>query len=209
LRLAISAGEKSRVPLGTDGLMDAIACKATKSRGIAVKWVNLTMPLFIQTPRFVIRDFKPEEQDLFVDIFEDERVIVHLPKRGRKELIDLFQWALKEYASGSPLSRWGIFNNGDGDFIGFCLLRLYDNQPGRVELGYALHQKYWGKGIASDMAKIMVAQGFMHTDATELVAVTTLGNIGSQKVLLKAGMTRMPDFRRDGEDLAFFSMERK
>ena len=25
LRLAISAGEKSRVPLGTDGLMDAIA----------------------------------------------------------------------------------------------------------------------------------------------------------------------------------------
>lgn len=167
------------------------------------------MPLFIQTPRFVIRDFKLEEQDLFIDIFDDERVITHLPKRSRKELTDLFQWALKDYASGSPLGRWGIFNNGDGDFIGFCLLRIYDTDPGKIELGYALHQKYWGKGIASDMAQIMVAQGFMHTNASELVAVTTLGNIGSQKVLLKAGMTRMDNFVRDGEELAFFRMERR
>jgi ribosomal-protein-alanine N-acetyltransferase len=167
------------------------------------------MPLFIQTPRFVIRDFKPEEQDLFIDIFNDERVITHLPKRSRKELTDLFQWALKDYASGSPLGRWGIFNNGDGDFIGFCLLRIYDTDPGKIELGYALHQKYWGKGIASDMAQIMVAQGFMHTNASELVAVTTLGNIGSQKVLLKAGMTRMDNFVRDGEELVFFRMERQ
>lgn len=165
------------------------------------------MPLFIQTPRFVIRDFKPEEQDLFVDIFDDERVITHLPKRTRKELIGLFQSALTEYASGSPLGRWGMFNNGDGDFIGFCLLRLYDNQPGKVELGYVLHQKYWGKGIASDMAQMMVAQAFMHTDANELVAVTTLDNTGSQKVLIKAGMTRMDNFVRDGEELAFFRME--
>ncbi|HTI60539.1 GNAT family N-acetyltransferase [Mucilaginibacter sp.] len=167
------------------------------------------MPLFIQTPRFVIRDFKPEEQDLFIAIFDDERVITHLPKRSRKELTDLFQWALKDYASGSPLGRWGIFNNGDGDFIGFCLLRIYDTDPGKIELGYALHQKYWGKGIASDMAQIMVAQGFMHTSASELVAVTTVGNIGSQKVLLKAGMTRMDNFVRDGEELAFFRMERQ
>lgn len=167
------------------------------------------MPLFIQTPSFVIRDFKPEEQDLFVNIFDDERVIVHLPRRSRKELIDLFQSALKDYASGSPLGRWGIFNNGDGDFIGFCLLRRYEKEPGKIELGYVLHQKYWGKGIASDMARIMVAQGFKNKDVGELVAVTTLGNTGSQKVLLKAGMTRMPDFRRDGENLAFFSIKRE
>jgi len=162
------------------------------------------MPLFIQTPRFVIREFKPEEQDLFLSLFDDERVIVHLPKRSRKELTELFKLALRDYATGNPLSRWGLFNNGDGDFIGFCLLRDFYNEPGKVELGYVLHPKYWGNGIASEMAKIMVAQGFLNTGAKELVAVTTLGNTGSQKVLLKAGMTRMENFVRDGEELAFF-----
>jgi ribosomal-protein-alanine N-acetyltransferase len=79
-----------------------------------------------------------------------------------------------------------------------------------VELGYVMHQKYWGKGIASEMARIMIGYGFTNTDAKEIVAVTTLENIGSQRVLLKAGMTRMDNFIRPNEkkELAFFKVER-
>jgi [ribosomal protein S5]-alanine N-acetyltransferase len=58
------------------------------------------------------------------------------------------------------------------------------------------------------MARIMIAYGFTNTDAAEIVAVTTLGNIGSQKVLLKAGMERLENFKRDSEELAYFSIKR-
>ncbi|MFI5162052.1 MAG: GNAT family N-acetyltransferase [Sphingobacteriales bacterium] len=167
------------------------------------------MPLFIQTPRFVIRDFKPEEVKAYMSLFDDEMVTVHLPNRTRKEHLEIFHAAFKDYAENNPLGRWGMFNNGDGDFIGLCLLRQYDN-PGQVELGYVMHQKYWGKGIASEMARILVSYGFTNTDANEIVAVTTLENIGSQRVLLKAGMERMPNFTRAGEsrELAFFKIGR-
>jgi len=54
-----------------------------------------------------------------------------------------------------------------------------------------------------------VSYALTHTDAKEVVGVTTLSNAGSQKVLEKAGLTRMDDFYRDGENLAFFSLKVK
>jgi ribosomal-protein-alanine N-acetyltransferase len=167
------------------------------------------MPLFIQTPRFVIREFKPEEEELYIALYDDERVIVHLPKRTRKEQAEIFRTTMADNAEGKVLNRWGLFNNGDGDYMGSCLLRNFYDFKDKIELGYSLHHKYWGKGIASEMARIMISYGFTNTDAAEIVAVTTLGNIGSQKVLLKAGMEQLENFHRDGEELAYFRIARQ
>jgi ribosomal-protein-alanine N-acetyltransferase len=164
------------------------------------------MHILAQTPRFVIRNFSPEEQAIYISLFDDERVTLHLPDRSRKEHIEVFKKALADYTEHKALGRWGLFNNTDGDFIGLCLLRTYNDEDGKIELGYVIHQKYWGKGIASEMAIIMIGYTLTHTNAKEIVAVTTLENIGSQKVLEKAGLKRMDNFKRDGEQLAYFRM---
>jgi len=166
------------------------------------------MPLFIQTPRFVIREFRLDEEELYVALYDDEKVIVHLPKRTRQEQVDIFRGTIADYEAGKTLNRWGLFNNGDGDYIGSCLLRDFHDFRGMIEVGYSLHQKYWGKGIGTEMTQIMIAYAFTNTDAEEVVAVTTLGNTGSQKVLLKAGMERLDNFHRDGLELAYFRIKR-
>jgi ribosomal-protein-alanine N-acetyltransferase len=166
------------------------------------------MPLFIQTPRFVIREFTPDEEGTYVALYDDEKVIVHLPKRTRQEQIDIFRDTIADYETEKTLNRWGLFNNGDGDYIGSCLLREFYDFQGKIELGYSRHQKYWGKGIATEMARIMIAYAFTNTRAEEVVALTTLGNTGSQKVLLKAGMERLENFHKDGEELAYFRVKR-
>ena len=166
------------------------------------------MPLFFQTPRLVIREFVPGDEDAYMALYDDEEVILHLPKRSRKENLEIYRATLADYAAGKVLGRWGIFNNGDGEYIGTCLLRNFYQEEGKVEIGYLLAKKYWGKGIASEMAQILVGYGFTYTDTKEIVAVTTLSNIGSQKVLLNAGLTRLPNFVRDSEELAYFSMKR-
>jgi ribosomal-protein-alanine N-acetyltransferase len=175
---------------------------------VQTKDLHLVMPLFIQTPRFVIREYLPEEEATYMKLFDDRLVTLHLPKRTVRENLEIFHNTLADYKRGKPLGRWGLFNNGDGDFIGLCLLREFYDEKGKIELGYSLHQKYWGKGIASEMASIMIAYGFTHTNAKEIVAVTTLENIASQRVLLKAGMIQLPNFRRDGEELAYFSIDK-
>jgi [ribosomal protein S5]-alanine N-acetyltransferase len=164
------------------------------------------MNIIAQTPRFVIRDFKPEEEYAYLSLFDDERVILHLPSRSRKEHIEIFKKALEGYAAKSPLGRWGLFNNSDGEFIGMCLLRNYYDEEGKLELGYALHHKYWGKGISTEMAIILVSYALTHIHPREIVGVTTLDNTGSQKVLEKAGLIRMENFHKDGVDLAYFRM---
>jgi len=166
------------------------------------------MPLFIQTPRFIIREFKPEEEEIYVKLYDDEQVIIHLPKRTRQEQYEIFRGTMADYEVGKTLTRWGLFNNGDGDYIGSCLLRNFYDFDGKIEVGYSLHQKYWGKGIATEMTQIMIAYGFTNTDAEEIVALTTLENVGSQKVLLKAGMERLENFHKDGEELAYFRIKR-
>ena len=166
------------------------------------------MRIIAQTPNFYIREFVPADEETYLSLFDDKDVTLHLPKRTRFENQQLFRETFKDYVEKKVLGRWGMFNNGDQEFMGICLLRTYLNNPDQVELGYVLGKKFWGKGIAGEMAQIMVAYVFTHTNISQIVAVTTLQNIASQKVLIKAGLERRENLFRDGEELAFFSLKK-
>jgi ribosomal-protein-alanine N-acetyltransferase len=166
------------------------------------------MRIIAQTPRFCIREFVPAEEEAYLSLFDDKEVTLHLPKRTRHENQQMFRDTFKDYEEKNVLGRWGIFNNGDEAFIGLCLLRPYLNSADQVELGYVLGKRFWGKGIAGEMAQIMVAYTFTHTNISEIVAITTLLNTGSQKVLMNAGLERLNNIFRDGEELAFFRLRK-
>jgi ribosomal-protein-alanine N-acetyltransferase len=162
----------------------------------------------LQTPRLVIREFLFSEKDIYLNHFNDEKVALYLPKRSRDERVNIFRTALEQYAGNKKSGIWGMFNKADGDFIGSCLLRPFNNEAGILELGYSMEQKYWGLGIGTEMAKAVVAYGFSDKDILEIVAVTILENIGSQRVLEKAGLKRVDNLLRGGEELAYFKMSR-
>lgn len=61
----------------------------------------------------------------------------------------------------------------------------------RGELGYVLGSKYWGQGIVTEAVKIAVAAVFRERKELERVeALVDVDNIGSQRVLEKAGFKR-------------------
>lgn len=165
------------------------------------------MRIIAQTPRFIIREFKPDEENIYLSLFDDEEVTIHLPKRSRDEHRRLFTETLHEYAENSLCGRWGMFTAGDAECIGMCLLRYFEGNKDKMELGYVLHKKYWGQGIATEMARIMIMHAFEQTGASQVVAVTTFGNTASQKVLEKAGLKRKENYVRAGEEAAFFCVE--
>ncbi|XAR57256.1 Amino-acid N-acetyltransferase [Bertholletia excelsa] len=62
---------------------------------------------------------------------------------------------------------------------------------GRAELGYALASEYWGKGIVTRAVKMVVSTIFREWPELErLEALVFAENVGSQKVLEKAGFQR-------------------
>lgn len=163
------------------------------------------MYLITETERLIIREFFLREEEIYLDHFSDDEVCRYIPQRTRTERVNIFLASLVNYISNKNLGTWGIFNKLDDDFIGSCLLRMFNNEPGIVELGYSLERRYWGKGIGTEMAKAMIAYAYSDPTTTEVVGVTDLNNIASQRVLEKAGLVRGKNFMKDGEELAYFS----
>jgi len=165
------------------------------------------MSIITRTPRITIREFLPEEIETYLAHFTDEKVALYLPKRSREERINIFNNALSQYPVTKTAGIWGMFDPTTTEFIGSCLLRPFNDDPTILELGYSMEQKYWGQGIGAEMAIAMVEHAFADTTITAIVAVTTLENIGSQRVLEKAGLKREGDLVRNGEELAFFKLK--
>lgn len=160
--------------------------------------------MIAETPRIIIRTFQPDEEEAYLRLFGDEQVNEHLPKRTREENRQIFLDTLKEDAKGAIFSNWAVVNKRDQDLIGMGLLRVYNNEPDKLEIGYCLHAKYWGLGIATELVNALMAYAGKHPPIKTIVAVTTKGNTASQDVLKKAGLVKQGDIVRNNETLMFF-----
>ena len=66
-----------------------------------------------------------------------------------------------------------------------------------IELGYRLKQKWWGKGVATELSLHMLDYGFNELKVREIFADTLHDNLGSQGVMKKIGMTFVKEFEHD------------
>jgi ribosomal-protein-alanine N-acetyltransferase len=167
------------------------------------------MAIITQTPRVIIREFLPQEQQLFIDLMSDTRINAYLPKRNIEQMRQVFTETIAHYLQGVKLTRWGIFDVVTNDFMGLCLLKFVDDDPTKAELGYVLHLAHHGKGIATELCKALVTYGFESEGLQEIYAVTTHQNVPSQRVLLKAGLHQRKHITRGDEELSFFSISRQ
>jgi RimJ/RimL family protein N-acetyltransferase len=71
----------------------------------------------------------------------------------------------------SPMGTCGIIPRGDG----------------REEIGYWLGRRYWGRGIASEMAQALIAHVFEARGAAQVLVAHCDDNIASRRLILGQG----------------------
>ena len=165
------------------------------------------MSTLYQSPRIIIREFLPQEQQTFLNLFKDNQVTQYLPDTSPERYVEMFTELLENYEKKN-LSRWAIFDTTNNNFIGMCVARVFIHNISQIEIGYVLSREYWGKGIATEVCKAITQYSFANTNTTEVVAVTDLHNTGSQNVLQKAGFERLNNLIRNEEELAYFKIGR-
>jgi ribosomal-protein-alanine N-acetyltransferase len=165
------------------------------------------MSTLYHSPTLIIREFLADEQSTFLNLFKDDLVTQFLPKVSEERYVEMFDELLENYQIGR-LSRWGIFDAENNNFIGMCVARVFVHNSNQLEIGYVLSRAYWGKGIATEVSKALTHYCFTHTNKNEVVAITTLDNSGSQNVLRKAGFERLPNLLRQQEEMAYFRINR-
>ena len=94
---------------------------------------------------------------------------------------------------------WMLRDAATRDVIGRAILRHLDVEGiDEVEVGYGFMPEYWGRGLATEIAGACIRIGHQQLGLPTLVAITTPANLGSQRVMQKAGLTYERDIVHAG-----------
>lgn len=69
-------------------------------------------------------------------------------------------------------------------------MAIADNSNRVGEMGYVVNPDYWGQGIATEAAHLLIKFGFQEMKLHRIFATCDPRNIGSAKVLEKIGLTK-------------------
>jgi len=83
----------------------------------------------------------------------------------------------------------------EGRWVGWLHLLVRDGDPSDLpELGYRLARDAWGRGLAGEGARALVAHALARPEVRGVTATTLVRNRGSARVLEKAGLQREETF---------------
>lgn len=106
-------------------------------------------------------------------------------EESKRNLASYTDYTLKHPGYGA----FTVLHKTTGEMIGLGVIIHLDKNPlnKEIEIGYRLPVENWGKGYATEIAKAITAHVFNHYSVTEIFATTHPENLGSQRVLMKAG----------------------
>jgi ribosomal-protein-alanine N-acetyltransferase len=142
-----------------------------------------------ETARLRLRPFVPGDFEELFRLYSDPEVMryigqgVRTPEETEQGLNrGLGHWRDRGFG------MWAAYDKASGKFVGRCGIQpLHDT--GQVELGYALHQEFWGRGLATEASLAALRFGFHTIGLERIVAIARPENMASRHVMEKVGMT--------------------
>jgi RimJ/RimL family protein N-acetyltransferase len=151
----------------------------------------------IETPRLLLRRWRDTDRPLFAEQNADPIVMRFLLNRLTRDQSDIYVDRLEQHFAANGFGVWAVEAPGVASFIGAVGLQWVKFEASfapAVEVAWRLYRRYWGQGYATEAARAAIADGFTRVGLTEIVALTTLANLPSIRVMEKLGMTRTIEF---------------
>ena len=154
--------------------------------------------ILLETTRLRLRRIVPDDLDRLVELDADPEVMRYISfgeptPRERYEQVILPR-LLASYSAHPLLGYWIAETRDDASFAGWFHLRPDRYDAGEQELGYRLCRAAWGRGLATEGSRALVAHGFGPVGADKLSARTLVVNQGSRRVMQKCGLAWERDF---------------
>ena len=163
----------------------------------------------IETPRLILRHFTLDDVEDLVAIHNDPVVMEFYPRtRTYEETKQKVEQTIDDYRQHG-WGLWATVYKANNKFIGRCGLKswIVDGYP-EIEIGYMLAKEYWRKGLATEAAIAIKNYGFEKIGCNRLIALIDHGNIASQKVALKTGLTYEKDVQMWGKNVRLYAIYR-
>jgi len=151
----------------------------------------------IETPRLILRPWRDSDFTPFAEQNADPIVMRFLRGVLTREESDAYARRARQHLADHGFCKWAVEAPGVAPFIGAVGLshvRFEASFTPAVEVAWRLNRRFWGQGYATEAARAAMADGFTRAGLKEVVAITTLDNMASQRVMQRLGMTRAIEF---------------
>jgi RimJ/RimL family protein N-acetyltransferase len=164
------------------------------SRAVAHQGLSADQKTVLTTPRLRLREFTMDDLDALVELDSDPEVMRFLdngkPTPREKIRDEVLPHLIREYALFPGFGRWAANDKATGQFVGWFGLRSAECiGPGCATLGYRLRRAAWGRGLATEGSRALLAKAFTELGVQRVSADTMAVNRRSRRVMEKAGLT--------------------
>ncbi len=147
--------------------------------------------MILANEKLFLREFTPHD---WIDVhkYASQEIVCRYQTWGpntEEDSKEFIQDALDE-ARQTPRERYVFAIIYQETLIGSVeiMIRDFTNKVG--EIGYIVNPDYWGKGVATKSAQLVITFGFDTLKLHRIYATCDPRNIGSSKVLEKVGMAK-------------------
>lgn len=145
----------------------------------------------LETERLILRKLRPEDDRDVFDYASNPEVSKQVVWDTHESIEDSrsFIAAVMELYENGEVATWGIEHRESGKLIGTAGFAYWNIPHARAEIGYALGERYWGRGYMTEAARAMLDFGFNTMGLNRIEARCELENRGSERVMEKIGMS--------------------
>lgn len=147
------------------------------------------------TRRLMLRQWCDEDRTPFALLNADPLVMEHLPALLTRDQSDALVDRCSERIKRDGYGLWAAEIRTSSEFIGYVGLAAPTWQAAFTpctEIGWRLARSAWGYGYATEAANAALATAFGAIGLDDVVSFTTTGNLRSQHVMQRIGMTNSP-----------------
>jgi RimJ/RimL family protein N-acetyltransferase len=153
----------------------------------------MTDVALLRGPRVLLRPWQPADLDEFAALNADPAVMEFLPAALSREEAAAMMQRMQDRLAQQGWGHWCMqIDQRCAGFIGLSSPGFEAHFTPCVEIGWRLARWAWGKGYATEGARLAVAHGFDELRLPEIVSFTTVANLRSRRVMERLGMQHNP-----------------
>ena len=146
--------------------------------------------LILETSRLILRELVPDDADDIARIICDPIAMQYFPTVYSRA--DADEWVarnMRRYAADGH-GLWAVIVRGTDELAGDCgVTRQIVDDIDEREIGYHFRRDHWGHGYATEAARACRDWAVANTPAEYVISLIRPGNIPSQRVAERNGMT--------------------
>jgi [ribosomal protein S5]-alanine N-acetyltransferase len=146
----------------------------------------------IKASRVRLRHLEESDTDALFEIFSDREALRFWSTPPFKERADAEKLLVEIHDNfrQKELFQWGIALAASDEIIGTSTLFRLDDQSRRVEIGYILNRRFWGRGYINEALTALVEFAFEQMNLHRIEADIDPRNRASRRVVERLGFQR-------------------